>query len=173
PRTNAGCEVLVHARGHEELGVFRPSIELLDQLDLFLAERLAVRSGRVLPMRGAITDVAVEDDEGGTIGRLSEDVERVLDPVDVVGVADPQHVPPVCEESRLDVLGERDARAALDRDPVVVVNPAEVVETEMRGERRGLRRDALHHAAVAAYGVDVVVEDRKPWTVVAGSEPLP
>ena len=40
---------------------------------------------------------------------LPEDLERVLDAVDVVGVADPQDVPAVAEEPGRDVLGEGDA----------------------------------------------------------------
>ena len=59
-----------------------------------------------------------------------------------------------------------------DRDVVVVVDPAEVVEAEVAGQRRRFRRDALHQAAVAAHGVDVVVEDLEARPVVAVGEPL-
>ena len=41
---------------------------------------------------------------------------------------------------------------------VVVVDPAEVRELQVAGERGGLGRDPLHHVAVAAEGVDVEVE---------------
>jgi hypothetical protein len=83
----------------------------------------------------------------------------MLDAVNVVGVADAQDVPAVAQEPGRDVLGEGDARVAFDGDVVVVVNPAEVVEAEMAGERRRFRRDAFHHAAVAADRINVVIED--------------
>ena len=59
-----------------------------------------------------------------------------------------------------------------DRDPVRVVDPAEVREALVRGERCRLRGDALHHAAVARLGVDVEVEQREAVAVVTRSEPL-
>ena len=42
----------------------------------------------------------------------------------------------------------------------------------MAGEGRRFRGDALHHAAIAANGINVVVEDLEARLVVAGSEPL-
>ena len=63
-------------------------------------------------------------------------------------------------------------RVAFDGDVVVVVDPAEVVEAEMAGQRRRFRRDAFHHAAVAADGIDVVVEDVEARPVVAAGQPL-
>ena len=63
-------------------------------------------------------------------------------------------------------------RVPFDGDVVVVVDPAEIVEAQVAGQRRRLRRDALHHAAVAADGVDVVVEDLEARPVVAVGEPL-
>src|SRR2546423_1316185 len=70
------------------------------------AERPAVGRGRVVFMRGAVADVAVEDDERGTPPRLPEDAERLLDAIEVVGVAHPQDVPPVRQESGGDILRE-------------------------------------------------------------------
>ena len=101
-----------------------------------------------------------------------EDLQSVLDAIDVVGVADAQDVPAVTQEPGGDVLREGDARVAFDGDVVVVVDPAEVVQAQVAGQRRRLRRDALHQAAVAANGIDVVVEDVEARPVVAVGEPL-
>ena len=95
----------------------------------------------------------------GRVGLALERLERAAEHLAVVGVADARDVPAVADEARGDVLGERQARAALDRDVVVVVDPAEVREPEVAGQRGGLGRDALHHVAVAAERVDVVVEE--------------
>ncbi len=81
-------------------------------------------------------------------------------------------VPAVRGEASGDVLGEREVGVALDRHPVRVVDPAEVRQALVRGERRRLRRDPLHHAAVARLRVHVEVEEREPVAVVARAEPL-
>ena len=77
----------------------------------------------------------------------------------VVGVADAGDVPAVAHEARGDVVAEGEVGVAVDRDVVVVVDPAEVGELEVAGERGGLVGDALHQAAVAADRVDVEVEE--------------
>ena len=106
---DAGGEVLADAVGDEELRVLRPAVDALGQADLLVAERLAVGLGRVLLVRRAVADVAVEDDERGAALGLPEDLQGVLDAIDVVGVAHPQDVPPVTQEPGRDVLRERDA----------------------------------------------------------------
>src|SRR5205823_6955287 len=72
-----------------------------------------------------------------------------------------------------DVLREREVGPPLDRDAVVVIDPAEVREPQVAGERGRLARHALHHAAVAAERVDVVVEERVVGAVVARRQPAP
>ena len=62
-RADAGSEVLAHAVGHQELRVLGPAVGALGEPHLLHAERLAVRRGRVLPVRRAVADVAVEDDQ--------------------------------------------------------------------------------------------------------------
>ena len=55
---------------------------------------------------------------------------------------------------------------------IVVVDPAQVVETEMAGQRCGFGRDTFHHAAVAADGINVVVEHVETGLVVPAGEPF-
>src|SRR5689334_5631461 len=54
---------------------------------------------------------------------------------------------------------------------IVVVDPAKVIEAEVAGQRCRLGADAFHQAAVAAYAVNIVVEDGKVRLVVPHSEP--
>src|SRR5918911_4132515 len=98
---------------------------------LFFAERLSMRGRRVDKVRRAVPDMAVQDDQRGPARGLSKDGERALDLLGVVRVTDAQHVPPVGEKAGGDVLGEGKARAALDADVIVVVDPAQIVELEM------------------------------------------
>src|SRR5712692_8699417 len=116
--------------------------------------------------------MTVENHEGGPALRLPEDLEGVLDAIGIVGIADPQNVPSVTQEPGCNVLGEGDARAAFEGDVIVVVDPAEIVEAQMGGQRRRFRRDALHHAAISANSIDVVIEDLEPGPVVTGGKPL-
>src|SRR6266571_1032486 len=96
----------------------------------------------------------------------------MFDALDIVRVGDSQHVPPIGEKAGSDILCKGDARVAFDRDVVVVPNPTEIVESQMGGVRRRLRTDALHHAAVAAYRVDLVIENVKARAIVVVGEPL-
>src|SRR5215510_5925727 len=96
----------------------------------------------------------------------------MLDAVDIVRVANPQHVPPIGEKAGSYILCKGDARVAFDRDVVVVPNPAEIVEPQMGGERSRFRADALHQAAVAAHRVDLVIENVKAGPIVVVGEPL-
>jgi hypothetical protein len=131
-----------------------------------------VSGSGVLSIRGAVAYVAIENDERGAIFGLVKDVEGVLDALDVIGVADAQHIPAVSQKSRLDVLCKGDARLTLDGDVIVVVDPAKVIETQVSGQRRCLRSDAFHQASIAANGIDVVIEDLKAGPVVTVGEPF-
>ncbi len=171
-RPDTGREMLADAVGDEELCILGPPIAALGEADLLLTERFAMGGGSILLVRRAVADMAIQNDKGRAALRLMEYPESVLDQIDIVGVADPQHVPPVTQEPRRNVLGEGDARAAFDRDVIVVVDPAQVVEAEVTGQRRSFRADALHHAAVAADGINVVVEHLEARPVVTAGEPF-
>src|SRR5262249_41390453 len=137
-------EVLPDALGHQELRVPRPAVEALGRTHLILAQRLAVRFSRVLTLRRPVADVAVDDDERGPICLVPEHIEGPRHHLQVVGVADPGHVPAVADETGGDVIVEGQGGRALDRDVVVVVDPAEVGELQVPGQRRRLAGDPLH-----------------------------
>ena len=109
----------------------------------------------------------------GTSVGAPEGLDRLAQPLGVVGVADVQHVPAIGEEARRDIVAEGQVGVSLDGDAVAVVDPAQVAEHLMAGERGRLARDALHHVAVAADGIDVVVEHRKVRPVEMLGEPAP
>src|SRR5262245_56724460 len=169
---DSGCEVLVHAIRNEELRVLRPPVGALDEADFIIAEWFAMSGRRVLFVRRTVSDVAVEHNECGSALRLPENLQRMLDAADIVRVADSQYVPSIGEEAGSDILCKRDARVSFDRDVVVVPNPAEIVESQMGGERRRFRADPLHQAAVAAHRVDLVIENVKARTIVVVGKPL-
>ena len=99
-------EMLANAVRDQELGVFRPAIAALGETDLLLAERLAVGGTGVVLMRSAITDVAVDNDQGRHIAGSPEDADRLRQTLRVVGVADALHIPAIGEESRRDIVAE-------------------------------------------------------------------
>ncbi len=116
--------------------------------------------------------MAVHDDQRGPLMFGTERLERARGFGEVVCIGDGRDVPAVRGEARRDVLGEREIRMPLDGDAVRVVDPAEVREALVCGERSRLRCDAFHHAAVARLRIDVEVEEREPVPVVARAEPL-
>src|SRR4029078_9249259 len=159
PLADAACEVLIDAVRDQELGVLRPAVRPLGLADLLLTERLPVGRARVLLVRGAVADVAVDDDQRGPVPLLLELLEGAGEELEVVGVADPGDVPAVAHEAGGDVVLVRELRVPVDRDVVVVVDPAEVVQARVPGERGGLVGAPLHEAAVAGDRVGVEVVD--------------
>src|SRR6478752_4049478 len=116
--------------------------------------------------------MAVQNDERGPAFRLLEYRERLFDSANVIGVANAQNVPAVSEKARGHVFGECDVRVPFDADVIVVPDPAEIIQTEMTGERGSFGSNAFHHATVTADGVDVVLENLKTWFVVSVGEPF-
>src|SRR5208337_538181 len=94
-RADAVGKTLVHNVRNEKLRILGPAIKTLREANLFFAERLAVRFGRIVLVRRTVTDVAVENDEGWTALRIAKDIKRVFDEAGIVGVAHPQNVPAV------------------------------------------------------------------------------
>src|SRR5215510_6175553 len=130
--------MLVHRGRNEKLGVSRPAVRLLYKLYLFFAQRLAVRRARILTMRRAIADMTLYDYDGRSRCRPRGSSKGTFDSIEIVGIPDANDVPPVAKEPRSDVFGERDIRLAFDGDVIVIVDPAQVIEFEMPGERGGL-----------------------------------
>ena len=64
---------------------------------------------------------------GGAVGVGLPVLECMLDTIYVVSVTDSQDIPTVSQKSRRDVFGEGDARVSLDRNVIVVVDPAEII----------------------------------------------
>jgi hypothetical protein len=159
-------EALADAVRDEELSVLGPAVGALGQPHLLLPQRFAMGGLGVLLVRRAPADVAVDDDQGRPADLGLEGVEGAGEQSGVVGVPDPEHVPAVALEATEHVVAVGEAGVAVDRDVVVVVEPAEVVELEVAGEGGGLVGDALHQAAVAGERVDVEVEE-------LGAEALP
>ena len=79
----------------------------------------------------------------------------------VIGVADPCHIPAIGKKAGRNVVAKGEIGMAFDRDAIAVVDPAEVAKHQMARERGGFAGDALHHIAVAAHRINVVVEHRK------------
>ena len=99
-RPNTGREMLADSIRHKKLRVFRPSVAALGKTDFLFAQRFAVRGCGVLQIWGAVADVTVEDDECRVALGLGEDGQGMLDPINVVGIADSQNIPTVREETR-------------------------------------------------------------------------
>jgi hypothetical protein len=127
--------------------------------DLVDAERLAVRlraaalAGRVMRDHGA------QPDQHRPLLLRDARAEGGVDRLDVLAVVDLERVPALRREARGDVLGEGEVGAAVDRDPVVVVEVDDAPEAEMARDRRRLRRDSLHQVAVGADREDAVIDD--------------
>src|SRR2546430_16845153 len=84
--------------------------------------------------------------------------------VSVVYVSD---FPAISEKPFGDVFSERNVSRTVERHAIVVVDPAQVGQLQMSGERCRLGAYAFHHVAIAAHGIDVVIENLKAGAVGA------
>src|ERR1700737_808411 len=172
-RADALAEMLNHAVRDVEFRVLGPAVVLLGLTDLILPQRFAVSRAGVLLVGGAIGDVTVDNDQGRPVVALEKSIDGAGQHLLIIGVADAGDVPAVGDEAGGNILAESQSRVALDGDLVVVINPAEVGELEMAGERGSLAADSLHHAAIPAHGIYLVVEEFKARAVEIGSRPAP
>src|SRR4029453_11602346 len=108
--------MFVYSIRNEKLFIFGPVVAAFYQPDLFVAEWLAMCGRSVLLVRRAIADMTIQHNECGSALRLLEDGEGLFDSLVVVGVAAPQHVPPVSEEGSRYILSESKTGVPLDRD---------------------------------------------------------
>src|SRR5450631_3711186 len=168
---DAILEGVIDAVGHQKLCVFRPAVEALGLAHFLCTERVAVRGGGVLLVRRAIADDAVDYDQGRPVLGCLELFQRLCDRGAIIGICDMKNVPFVTTEARLNVLAEGKFGMAFDGDGIVVIDPAQIIEPEMSGDRCGFAGDALHHVAVAADHVDVVIEDPEAMFVVVFAQP--
>ena len=167
-----GREVGGHLGRHAERLVHRPAIGRLRALDLLGAQGRAVRLVGTGLLGGAVADHALHDHERGLVLLRLEGFQRFRERRGVVGVGHPFHPPAQSLELLPHVLGEGEVCLPFDRDLVVVVEPAEVGEAEVAGDRGRLGGHSLHQVAVAAEHVGVVVEDHVAGAVVVRGEPL-
>src|SRR5262249_35699174 len=136
------------------------------------AERFTVGGAGVLFVGSAVSDVAVHNDQRRPVVRVLESPESSRQHLLIIGIADAGDVPAVADEAGGDVVGESQCRVPFDGDVVVVVDPAEVGELQVAGQRGSLGRDALHHAAVATQRVYVEVDQIfEPGPVEVGGLP--
>ena len=166
-----GGEMFLDAIGDQELRVGRPAVGLLRPLDLLRPQRGAVRFVRAGLLRGAVADLALDDDQRRSLRLGAEGLESTLQRSGVIGIGDMLDAPAEPLETLADVFGEGEVRLPLDRDLVVVVDPAEVGKLQVASDRGGFGGHALHEIAVAADDVGVVVEEGAAGGVVAGAEP--
>ena len=67
---DAILKMLIDAIGNQEFRVVWPLIKIFRKFYFLDAQRFAVRFILILFVRGAVTDVAVHDDERGLVGSL-------------------------------------------------------------------------------------------------------
>src|SRR5580704_10314729 len=102
-----------------------------------------MRGAGIVFMRRPIADVALDNDESRHVVRACEYLNRLSDPLAVVGITDALDIPAIGQKARGDVVTEGEIRMPFDRHAIAVVYPAEIPEHQMARERRGFARDAL------------------------------
>ena len=171
-RAKLRLEILAHFRGNQKLRILRPAIAPLGGPDLLLPKGFTMRRAGVLFGRRAIADVAIDNDQRRPVCRFLEVIERFPQQIQVIRIGYPFDVPSVSKKASRNIFGECQTGMTLDGDVVVVVDPTQIGESQVPGQRGGLSADALHHATVSRQGIDIVVKERKVRLVVAHRKPV-
>src|SRR5215470_6567815 len=125
-------------------------------------------------MRRSVSDVTVDNDQRGSVFGVLEGAEGASQHLKIIRIANTCDIPPICNKTRGDVFGKRERCVAFDRDVVVVVNPAEIGEPPVAGERGCLTGDSFHHAPISAQSIHVEIKEIfESGSVVTSRQPLP
>src|SRR5258708_4220487 len=122
-------------------------------------------------MWGTISEYGVKREERWAICGGLERLKSPCQHVQIIGVTNACHVPTIGDEACCHIIGKGQGGIAFDGDVVVIINPAQVRELQMTGQRGSLVANTLHHAAVATDGVNVVIEHLKGGAVEVRSHP--
>ncbi len=109
-------------------------------------------------MRRAPTDNAVDHDQRRPVRDAFRFDKRRFERGGIVRVIHMQGVPVVTAEAALHIVAIREVGVAFNRHAVTVVNPDQIRQLQMPGERGRFVRDAFHHIAVAAERIHAVIE---------------
>src|SRR5437879_12384597 len=97
-----------------------------------------MRSTCLLLAGGAISDVAIHDDQSRAIVGMQKSLKSAGKHFLVICIPYARDIPPVPDKTGSYILAERPVRMALDRDSVVVINPAKIREFEMARDRKSV-----------------------------------
>src|SRR5215470_4298624 len=166
-------EVVINTLGHIKLLVFGPAIIPLGKTDLFFTQGFAVSAACILFVGCPVSDVTVDNDQRGAIFGVPERPESASQHLKVVRIANARNIPPVSKKARRNVFRERKGGIALNRDVVIVINPTEIREPPMAGERGCFAGDSLHHAAIPAQCIHIEIKKIfKAGSVITSRQPL-
>ena len=84
-------------------------------------------------MRRTVGNMTVYDDQTRAFGFLMRCLKSAAKHLQVVGIANPLHIPMQRHEASRHIFTEGQRRIAFNRDVVVVVNPDEFVQSKVTG----------------------------------------
>src|SRR6266704_1903892 len=164
-RADAALKVFAHFVGNEKLRILRPPVVSFRKFYLFFAQRFSVSCVRVLFIRSTPGDMAVDDHESRPFVFFPGHLKSAPEHIQIIRVAYARDVPAVSDKTRGNVITESPGRVAFDGYFVVVVNPAEVRQPQMTGERRGFVGNPFHHAAVSAERIGAKIKYVEPGAI--------
>ena len=156
-------------RDGERLLVRPPEIPLGQPYFLF-TQRRAVGRRSVLLVGAPIGDVRPYDDERGPIRPRLGFLDRAINCNQVVPVFHLLNMPPIGLEPAGHIVAVGEFGRAVNRDPVVVVEPDEPPEPQMTRQRRHLVGDTFHEIAITRDEVDRGVHNIVARTIELGGQ---
>ena len=144
-------------RNVEGLFWFRPAQIFLEGLDIINAERFAMCAGFTLFCRAAVTNLRLNRDEGRmffvSLGRFNS----FANSFQIIAIFYSQRLETESLHTFFHIFREGNIRAAFDGNLIGIIKHNQFGEAERTSQREGFRRNAFHHAAIAAQSKGIMV----------------
>ena len=130
-----------------------------------------MRGAGVLPLASK-TNMAVNNNQSWSTLGLAGHAKRAHNRVQVIRVANTQHIPSIPQIASAWIIAVRKIRLAFNGDVVVVVNPNQIIQLQMASDTSSLATYAFHHATVATNRVGAKIKNLKAWSIECRGQPF-
>ncbi len=158
---------VAHGIGNIKILIFRHAQGLLGGLDLFNTQGLAMRLVGIMQMRGPVRNVRMGDDQGRAVLLRLGGEDRLIDFLIIMPV-NFENIPFIPDKALAHIIAVGQIRVALDGDVIAVIKNHQLVQAEVTGKREHLMRNALHHIAIAAEHIRLVIHGSIHSAIEAG-----
>ena len=151
--------MLIYAFRYDELLTTVPTVSFLGQSNFVDSERCTVCCMRICFVWRTETNDALQNNNGRFARRVLKALHCSTNGIQIVGILDCHCVPSESLKFRGRIFRKCQIRFTFDRDVIVVINPAEVIQFQVTSNRCCFATDSFHEVAIGAKYVYVVIKE--------------